>query len=375
MGHHLKLMKFDEVKLNNYLINTGQFASNYIDRVVAEDISSRNNKISETNKNKELIAIDYSKPLHHNSTRGKEFKWGSTRKIHKVEHKSRRRKPAATTSTTDDSNKAVAAAANGTKDHSATAGTTASANGSDTPDRRHQRQSSKPSTPILIKPKTEPGKGLPEIQPRRSSRPKVKRKAFEDELETADKQSSTQQVKKSQESTGRDHKRVKIENKQEEQQQHQQQQQADEEDEAEAEAEAEQKPKSGALSEAAAAGMTAKEFKAFMRQYDNTYIAIWKDLSRKDGPKGSRLMQQATQGRLINLRKTALLAAREAKRWQLKNTKNQKDLITKARRAMREMFNFWKRNERLERDLKKKHEKELLDKAKKRKKKEKPKDN
>lgn len=65
-------------------------------------------------------------------------------------------------------------------------GTTASANGSDTPDRRHQRQSSKPSTPILIKPKTEPGKGLPEIQPRRSSRPKVKRKAFEDELETAE---------------------------------------------------------------------------------------------------------------------------------------------------------------------------------------------
>ena len=50
-----------------------------------------------------------------------------------------------------------------------------------------------------------------------------------------------------------------------------------------------------------------------------------------------------------------------------------KDLTTKARRAMREMFNFWKRNERLERDLKKKHEKELLDKAKKRK--EKPKDN
>ena len=84
MGHHLKLMKFDEVKLNNYLINTGQFALNYIDRVVAEDISSRNNKISETNKNKKLIAIDYSKPLHHNSTRGKEFKWGSTRKIHKL---------------------------------------------------------------------------------------------------------------------------------------------------------------------------------------------------------------------------------------------------------------------------------------------------
>lgn len=32
---------------------------------------------------------------------------------------------------------------------------------------------------------------------------------------------------------------------------------------------------------------------------------------------------------------------------------------------MREMFNFWKRNERIERELKKKHEKELVDKAKK----------
>ena len=58
-------------------------------------------------------------------------------------------------------------------------------------------------------------------------------------------------------------------------------------------------------------------------------------------------MQQATQSRLINLRKTSILAAREAKRWQLKNNKNQKDLSSKARRAMREMFNFWKRNERV----------------------------
>lgn len=354
IGHHLKLLKFDEVKLNNYLINTGQFASNYIDRVVAEDISSRNNKISETNKNKELIAIDYSKPLHHNSTRGKEFKWGSTRKIHKVEHKSRRRKPAAAAAaaaaTTDDSNKATTT--NGTKDHSASVSAVTATNGSDTPDRRHHRQTSKPATPVLIKPKTELGHGLSEVQPRRSSRPKVKRKAFEDEIDTPEKHSSsTLQVKKSHESTGGDHKRAKIEDKQGEQKQEQE--------------EEEEKSKSTALSEAAAAGMTAKEFKAFMRQYDNTYIAIWKDLSRKDGPKGSRLMQQATQGRLINLRKTAMLAAREAKRWQLKNTKNQKDLVTKARRAMREMFNFWKRNERLERDLKKKHEKELLDKAKK----------
>ncbi|GEQ69457.1 hypothetical protein JCM33374_g3129 [Metschnikowia sp. JCM 33374] len=109
----------------------------------------------------------------------------------------------------------------------------------------------------------------------------------------------------------------------------------------------------------------SKEMKSIVKQYDNTFLAIWRDISRKDGPKVSRLMQQSNQARLINMRKTAVLASREAKRWQMKSNKNQKDLTSKARRAMREMFNFWKRNERVERDARKKHEKELIDKAKK----------
>lgn len=110
--------------------------------------------------------------------------------------------------------------------------------------------------------------------------------------------------------------------------------------------------------------LAVKEQKSIAKQYDNTYVAIWKDLARKDGPKASRLLLLLLQTKAINLKKTAILAAREAKRWQLKNNKNQKDLTTKARRAMREMFNFWKRNERMERELKKKYEKELIDKAK-----------
>lgn len=109
----------------------------------------------------------------------------------------------------------------------------------------------------------------------------------------------------------------------------------------------------------------AKELKSVAKQYDNTFFAIWKDMSRRDGPKASRLMQQSNQARLINMKKTAILASREAKRWQLKNNKNQKDLTSKARRAMREMFNFWKRNERQERDARKKQEKDLIDRAKK----------
>lgn len=109
----------------------------------------------------------------------------------------------------------------------------------------------------------------------------------------------------------------------------------------------------------------AKEHKSMLKQYDNTYVAIWKDLSRKDGPKASRLMQQINQTKLINMKKTAILASRESKRWLMRNNKNQKDLTTKARRAMREMSHFWKRNERVERDARKKQERELVDKAKK----------
>lgn len=109
----------------------------------------------------------------------------------------------------------------------------------------------------------------------------------------------------------------------------------------------------------------AKELKSMLKQYDNTYVAIWKDLSRKDGPKAGRLLQQISQTKLINIKKTAILASRESKRWLMRNNKNQKDLTTKARRAMREMSHFWKRNERQERDARKKQERELVDKAKK----------
>ncbi|KAI5954350.1 INO80 [Candida jiufengensis] len=303
LNHNIKLLKFDEIKLNNYLINTHQFAANYIDRVVAEDISSRSNKISDTNKSKELVLIDHSKPLHHNSTRGKEYKWGSTREVHKVEHKSRRKKPSTTTN--NDLEKSSSPTTNGS--------------GS-----RH----------VPIKPKGSSNVPI-DLNVRRSSRPKAKRKTYEegefdelDEFDEFDEDDEEEEEDTKKDQQGGDLKRQK-------------------------------------LDDGKAKSMSSKEYKAFMRQYDTTYVAIWKDMSRKDGPKVSRLIQQSTQAKLINLKKTSILAAREAKRWQLKNTKNQKDLTTKARRAMREMFNFWKRNERIEREAKKKHEKDLVDKAKK----------
>jgi len=111
--------------------------------------------------------------------------------------------------------------------------------------------------------------------------------------------------------------------------------------------------------------MTTKEQRALTRQYDNTYIAIWKDLARKDGPKAYRLFQQSVQAKQVNLRKTAQLAARESKRWKAKTTKSVKDQTTKARRSMREMLNFWKKNEREEKMQRVKAEQEAIAMAKK----------
>ncbi|CCE63928.1 hypothetical protein TPHA_0G00920 [Tetrapisispora phaffii CBS 4417] len=111
--------------------------------------------------------------------------------------------------------------------------------------------------------------------------------------------------------------------------------------------------------------MTIKEAKSIKRHYDNTLFTIWKDLARKDSSKLSRLVIQLQSSRSTNIKKTSSLCAREAKKWQQRNFKQVKDLQTKARRGIREMSSFWKKNEREERDLKKKAEKVAIENARK----------
>lgn len=97
------------------------------------------------------------------------------------------------------------------------------------------------------------------------------------------------------------------------------------------------------------------------KQYQTAYEGIWRDIARKDLPKAYKIYQTALNIKQSNTRKTAALASREARRWQIKTNKQVKDLQSKARRAMREMLAFWKRNEREERDQRKKAEKEALE--------------
>ncbi|KAF2143003.1 uncharacterized protein K452DRAFT_297513 [Aplosporella prunicola CBS 121167] len=101
------------------------------------------------------------------------------------------------------------------------------------------------------------------------------------------------------------------------------------------------------------------------KEYNKLYDAIWKDLARKDIPKVCRIKDNSLATKQSNLRKTAQLASKEARRWQLRTNKSMKDVQARAKRSMREMLSFWKRNERDERDQRKLAEKQELENAKK----------
>ena len=108
-----------------------------------------------------------------------------------------------------------------------------------------------------------------------------------------------------------------------------------------------------------------KEKKFATKGYNQIYDQIWRDMARKDVSKTFKLASDSYTTRSSNLKKTAILASKEAKRWQLRTNKGTKDLQARAKRVMRDMMSFWKRNEREERDLRKAAEKQELENARK----------
>ncbi|KAG6001348.1 putative DNA helicase ino80 [Claviceps maximensis] len=97
--------------------------------------------------------------------------------------------------------------------------------------------------------------------------------------------------------------------------------------------------------------------------YNQIYEQIWRDMARKDVNKTFKLALESHGTKASNLKKTAILASKEAKRWQLRTNKGTKDLQARAKRVMRDMMGFWKRNEREERDLRKAAEKQEIENA------------
>jgi DNA helicase INO80 len=100
------------------------------------------------------------------------------------------------------------------------------------------------------------------------------------------------------------------------------------------------------------------------KSYNQVYDQIWKDIGKKDIGKVYKIAIESNITKASNLKKTAILASKEAKRWQQRTNKGNKDLQARAKRVMREMMSFWKRNEREERDLRRAAEKQEIENAK-----------
>ncbi|KKA27975.1 hypothetical protein TD95_004416 [Thielaviopsis punctulata] len=103
------------------------------------------------------------------------------------------------------------------------------------------------------------------------------------------------------------------------------------------------------------------EAKFESKGFNQIYDQIWRDLARKDVNKACKVAADSYATKASNLKKTALLASKEAKRWQLRTNKSAKDQQARAKRVMRDMMSFWKRNEREERDLRKAAERQELE--------------
>lgn len=99
--------------------------------------------------------------------------------------------------------------------------------------------------------------------------------------------------------------------------------------------------------------------------YNQMYEQIVRDIARKDVPRVFRIKETSTTTKLSNMRKTAQLAAKEARRWQARTNKGNKELVARCKRVHKEMLSFWKKNEKEEKSTRLLAEKQELEKSKK----------
>ncbi|KAF9015289.1 SNF2 family N-terminal domain-containing protein [Cyathus striatus] len=91
---------------------------------------------------------------------------------------------------------------------------------------------------------------------------------------------------------------------------------------------------------------------------------VWTNLARRDVAKVYKYHALGYQTRQSLSERMAKLASIQARKPFTKTTKAQKDTQAKAKRLMREMQVFWKKNEKEERDVRKREQKEAMDRLK-----------
>ncbi|KIK71158.1 hypothetical protein GYMLUDRAFT_317892 [Collybiopsis luxurians FD-317 M1] len=91
---------------------------------------------------------------------------------------------------------------------------------------------------------------------------------------------------------------------------------------------------------------------------------VWTNIARRDVVKVYKYHSVGLQARLAQSERIAKLASLQARRPYTKTTRTAKEAQGKAKRLMREMQVFWRKNEREERDVRKREQKEAMDRLK-----------
>ncbi|KAI0735329.1 SNF2 family N-terminal domain-containing protein [Earliella scabrosa] len=106
---------------------------------------------------------------------------------------------------------------------------------------------------------------------------------------------------------------------------------------------------------------------AMMKRVKNLEEAqrkVWMNIARRDVAKVYKYHVTGYQIRRSQMSRLATLSSIQARRPFVKTAKATKDVQAKAKRLMREMLVFWKKNEKEERDVRKREQKEAIDRAK-----------
>lgn len=91
---------------------------------------------------------------------------------------------------------------------------------------------------------------------------------------------------------------------------------------------------------------------------------VWKSIARREVAKVYKYHAMGYQQHQAQLKRVAMLSSIQARRPFTRTPKATKDVQAKSKRLMREMLIFWKKNEKEERDVRRREQKEAIDRAK-----------
>ncbi|THH20832.1 hypothetical protein EW146_g598 [Bondarzewia mesenterica] len=101
-----------------------------------------------------------------------------------------------------------------------------------------------------------------------------------------------------------------------------------------------------------------------LKALDEAQRKVWKNIARREVAKVYKYQAMGYQQRQAQLKRVAMLCSIQARRPYSRTPKATKDVQAKSKRLMREMLVFWKKNEKEERDVRKREQKEAIDRAK-----------